>query len=77
MKSNDDNENDDDDVWCNPEDEDNLEHCVKIDHERIEQIREILGNEILQRILETFEVKKTTIVFRFNFQLFICLFLEK
>jgi len=57
LKSNDDND-DDDDVWCNPEDEDNLEHRVKIDQERIEQLREILGDEILQKIFETFEVKK-------------------
>ncbi|CAF5099345.1 unnamed protein product, partial [Rotaria sp. Silwood1] len=27
----DDIDNDDDDVWCNPEDEDNLEHRVKLD----------------------------------------------
>ncbi len=65
MKSNDDND-DDDDVWCNPEDEDNLEYRVKIDQERIEQLQEILGDEILQKIFETFEVKKN---FRFYFSI--------
>ena len=46
------NDDDDDDVWCNPEDEDNLKHCVQIDQERIEQLREILGQETLQMILD-------------------------
>ncbi|CAF3325181.1 unnamed protein product [Rotaria sp. Silwood1] len=69
IKSNNDNDNndddddddDDDDVWCNPEDENNLENRVKFDQERIEQIRQILGNEILQMILEAFEQNETDI----------------
>ena len=48
---------DDDDVWCNPEDEVNLEHRIKYDQERIDELREILGNETLQKILEALEVK--------------------
>ncbi len=57
MKVNDDNNDDDDDVWCNQEDEDNLEHYVKIDQERIEQLRKIFSNEILQRILDACQVR--------------------
>ncbi|CAF0887007.1 unnamed protein product [Rotaria sordida] len=60
IKSNDDDD-DDDDVWCNPEDESNLENCVKFDQQRIEQIREILGNEVLKRVLEAFEKNETDI----------------
>jgi hypothetical protein len=48
---------DDDDVWCNQEDEDNLEHYVKIDQERIEQLRKIFSNEILQQILDACQVR--------------------
>jgi transcription antitermination factor NusA-like protein len=58
LKVNDDN-NDDDDVWCNQEDEDNLEHCVKLDQERIERLREILGNEKLQIIFEVCQVRNS------------------
>ncbi|CAF3443277.1 unnamed protein product [Rotaria socialis] len=49
MKSN--GDNDDDDVWCNPEDENNLEYRIKADQERVEQLKEILGDEILRKIL--------------------------
>lgn len=79
MKPNDDNDNDDDDVWCNPEDEDNLEHCVKIEQERLEQIREILGNETLQMICEAFEVSlKSFLEFIFNdLYIYIYFFLRK
>ena len=73
---NDDNNNDDDDVWCNPEDEVNLENRVKFDQERIEELRDILGNETLQMILKALlEVKK-----KLNFKILISIiffFLEK
>lgn len=52
-------DNDDDDVWCNPEDEDNLEHRVKIDQERLEQLREMLGSETLQMLLDVAQVSET------------------
>ena len=61
LKANDDN-NDDDDVWCNQEDEDNLKHCVELDQERIEQLREILGQETLQTVLDVCQVRKQNIL---------------
>ncbi len=59
LKSNDydEDDEDDDDVWCNQEDEDNLKCCVKLDQERIEQLRKNFGNETFQIILEALEVK--------------------
>ncbi len=57
LKANDYDEDDDDDVWCNQEDEDNLKYCVKLDQERIEQLRKNFGNETFQIILEALEVK--------------------
>ncbi|CAF4292885.1 unnamed protein product, partial [Rotaria sp. Silwood2] len=47
-----DDDNDDDDIWCNQEDEDNLEHRVKIDEEKEKQLREILGDETLEIVRE-------------------------
>ncbi|CAF0961113.1 unnamed protein product [Adineta steineri] len=50
-----DDDNDDDDVWCNQVDEDNLEHCVKLNQERIEQLRQILGYETFHNLLQAFQ----------------------
>ena len=50
--------NDDDDVWCHPDDESNLENRVKCDNEKIEQLRTIFSNETFQMIFESFQVKK-------------------
>ena len=49
---------DDDDVWCNQEDEDNLEHRVKLDEEKEKRLREVLGEETLAIIREALKVKK-------------------
>jgi hypothetical protein len=49
-------DNDDDDIWCNQEDEDNLEHRVKIDEEKEKYLREILGDETLEIMLEALKV---------------------
>ncbi|CAF3645439.1 unnamed protein product [Rotaria sp. Silwood1] len=51
-QNDDDIDNDDDDVWCNPEDEDNLEHRVKLDQEKEKQLREVLGDETLEIVRE-------------------------
>lgn len=58
LHTNDLDDNDDDDVWCNPEDEDNLEHCVKIDQERIEQLRQLFGHDTIQKILDHSQVSE-------------------
>lgn len=47
---------DDDDVWCNPEDEDNLEHRVKLDEEKEKHLREILGDETLEIVRQALNV---------------------
>lgn len=49
-------ENDVDDVWCSPEDEANYQHSLEIEHQRKEQLREILGVELLTEILEKLKV---------------------
>lgn len=49
-------EEDDDDMWCNPEDEDNLEHRVKLDEQKEKQLREILGDETLEIVREALKV---------------------
>ncbi|CAF1574377.1 unnamed protein product, partial [Didymodactylos carnosus] len=43
---------DDDDVWCNEEDEENLVFKVKFDLEKEEELRKILGNETLEIVRE-------------------------
>ena len=58
LHGNDLEDNDDDDVWCAPEDEDNLEHCVKIDQERIEQLRVLFGHDTIQTILDISQVRQ-------------------
>lgn len=55
----DDEYNDDDDIWCNQEDEDNLEYRVKIDEEKEKQLRGILGEETLRIVREALQVGKT------------------
>lgn len=47
---------DDDDVWCNPEDEDNLEYRVKLDEEKEKHLREILGDETLEIVRQALNV---------------------
>lgn len=47
---------DDDDVWCNQEDEDNLEHRVKLDEEKEKHLREILGAETFKIVQEALKV---------------------
>ncbi|CAF3681032.1 unnamed protein product [Rotaria sordida] len=44
--------NDDDDIWCNQEDEDNLEHRVQLDREKEKHLREVLGDETLEIVRE-------------------------
>ena len=53
-----DDENDDDEVWCNQEDEDNLVHRVKLDEEREKNLREILGDETLEIVREALKVNQ-------------------
>lgn len=53
---NDEEHDDDDDVWCNPEDEDNLEHRVKLDQEREKHLREVLGDETIEIVREALKV---------------------
>jgi hypothetical protein len=48
--------NDDDEIWCNKEDEDNLEYRVKLDHEKEEQLRQILGDVTLEIVREALKV---------------------
>ncbi|UJR33336.1 hypothetical protein I4U23_020785 [Adineta vaga] len=57
----DDDTNDDDDVWCNPEDEDNLQHCLQVDQERIHQLQQELDDETFQLILEALQGSETDI----------------
>ncbi len=47
---------DDDDVWCNQEDEDNLEHRVKLDEQKEKHLREVLGDETLEIVREALKV---------------------
>ena len=51
-----DTENDDDEIWCNPEDENNLEYRVKLDEEKENYLREVLGNETLEIVREALKV---------------------
>ena len=57
---------DDDDVWCNPEDEDNLEHRIKLDEESEKRLREVLGEETLAIIRDALKVKKYVYCFVFS-----------
>lgn len=60
-------DDDEEDVWCNPEDEDNLKHCVEIDHERIEQLKILLGNQLFDQLLRLVEVRFSTTGVYFQF----------
>ncbi len=51
-------DNDDDDVWCNSEDEDNLEHRVQLDEQREKYLREVLGDETLAIVRDALKVNK-------------------
>lgn len=62
---------DDDDVWCNPEDEDNLEHRVKLDEEKEKQLREVLGEDTLAIIREALKVKKFVYCYLFYITVFL------
>ena len=53
---------DDDDVWCNPEDEANWKHLVEIDEQKEKQLREILGDDLINLIRQTIEVKLNSIL---------------
>jgi len=52
----DDDDNDDAYIWCNQEDEDNLEYRVKLDEEKEKHLREILGDETLEIVREALKV---------------------
>jgi hypothetical protein len=52
-------ENDDaDDVWCNPEDEDNWKQCLEVDRQRKTRLLEILGDQTLRIIREQSQVRR-------------------
>jgi hypothetical protein len=51
-------DNDDDDIWCNSEDEDNLEHRVQLDEQREKYLREVLGDETFAIVRDALKVNK-------------------
>ena len=51
-----DNDDDDNDVWCNPEDEANWKHRLTVDEQRERQLREILGDELLRAVRQRLQV---------------------
>ncbi|CAF0762106.1 unnamed protein product [Adineta ricciae] len=57
----DDGDNDDDDVWCNPEDEDNLQHCLQFDQKKIHLLQCDLGEKIFQQVLDALEESEPNI----------------
>ena len=48
---------DDDDVWCNPEDEDHWKHCVEMNQQRQKQLRDILGNDTIDLLQQALRVR--------------------
>ena len=48
---------DDDDVWCNPEDEVTWKHMVEMNQQKEEELRNILGDDLLSRVRQTLQVK--------------------
>jgi hypothetical protein len=52
-----DDEDDDDDIWCNSDDEENLQERVKLDQEKEKNLREILGNDTLDIVYEALRVR--------------------
>lgn len=51
-------DDDDDDVWCNPEDEANWKHLVEIDEQKENELRRILGDDLINLIRQTIQVEK-------------------
>lgn len=58
-----DRDDDDDDVWCNPEDEANWKHRVEIDEQKEKELRDILGDELINLIRQTIQVEREAIEF--------------
>ena len=48
---------DDDDIWFNEDDEENLHQMIKLDQEKENQLREILGEETLDLVRNAFQVR--------------------
>ena len=59
-----DGDNDDDnDVWCNPEDEDNLQHCLEFDQKKIHLLQCDLGEKTFRQVLDALEVNIESLSF--------------
>lgn len=50
-------EDDDDEMWCNQVDEENADLCLKLDEEREKHLREVLGKETLEIVLDALKVR--------------------
>ena len=50
-------DDDDDDMWCNQVDEDNADLRLKLDDEREKHLREVLGKETLEIVLDALKVR--------------------